>query len=349
MDCDNIGRTREKPAVASVKRYLGETYRYFIDAGKRFFVNGEPVEPIDPIMLHDPETTLLIDDFIEYKFPKGHESGGQTEQIGMRLVQLPDYGGYQANRDHGLTPDRSGFYILRNRRQIAGGITFGFWARHQELSRFRGELFFPATMDVDLGVTFLKSAWAVHLTQSLRDKLQAELMPFVRQARKMYRKSATVVDDEVPDEEAARLIKRRAALLRRPSAVVEKRRSAAREGGDGEPVEPPSRSRSPVEPRVQKALASAAEFHAVDMGPTAPFYEGSLIGRKIRIDYNVAHPFYETFILDNRDNRGQIAAIDFLVYSLAAAELLATDEASYKFIGRMREDWSFNLRQLLTT
>lgn len=55
--------------------------------------------------------------------------------------------------------------------------------------------------------------------------------------------------------------------------------------------------------------------------PHAPFYEGSLEGRKVVVTYSAAHPAYQRLIMDNRDNRGQIAAMDFLVWSLVSAEL----------------------------
>jgi len=42
--------------------------------------------------------------------------------------------------------------------------------------------------------------------------------------------------------------------------------------------------------------------------------------------YNADHPAYQRLILDNRDNRGQIAAMDYLVWSLVAAELRNVDE-----------------------
>ena len=64
-----------------------------------------------------------------------------------------------------------------------------------------------------------------------------------------------------------------------------------------------------------------------DLGPTAPFYDASLIGRKVLVTYNGQHPFYERFVLENRDNRSVISAVDFLVYSLATAELRAAQRA----------------------
>jgi len=66
------------------------------------------------------------------------------------------------------------------------------------------------------------------------------------------------------------------------------------------------------------------------------------------VTYNADHPAYQRLILDNRDNRGQIAAIDYLVWSLVSAELRNVDDEHAAFAERMREDASFNLRQLLT-
>jgi hypothetical protein len=96
-------------------------------------------------------------------------------------------------------------------------------------------------------------------------------------------------------------------------------------------------------------LADIATFDVKDLGPTAPFFEASLVGRKVVVHYNGQHPFYQRFVLENRENRAVVTGIDYLVYSMATAELRAADDDTYQFISRMREDYSFNLRQLLTT
>jgi hypothetical protein len=342
---DNVGRNYGKPAVDSVKRYVGEVYRYFIDAGRKFYVNGDLVEAIDPLDRRNPETTTLLDDVFEFK----SQGSDEPERVGVILVQLPDWGGQEANRAHGITLERSGLYVMRNRRQVAAALTFNIFSRHNVLSRFRGELLFPASLDVDLGITFMKSSWNLRPSQGLHDKLAQVIAPYHRQARKLYLQSRPTATETIPHEEAAKVIAQRSPFLRRPKSKIEKRATPEASDDSKRERQQGDRVRQPKEPRTQNALGDAARFEVRDLGATAPMYEADLVGRKIVITYNVAHPFYERFILENRDNRGIISGIDYLVYSLASAELLARDEDTYRFIERMREDMSFNLRQLLTT
>lgn len=347
--CDNIGRTQLGPAVESLKRYVGQTYRHFLWAGKRIYVNGDLVQPLDPLERDQSGTFVLLDDVFEYGYPKGHQRAGDVESIGAILVQLPDWGGIEANKQHGYTVDRSGFYVMRNRREIVAHTALKLFTRHNEFSRFRAELLFPATMDRDLGVTFLKSNWDIKPSQSLQDKLDQVLRPYLRQARRFYTRSLSSGEEQVPHDEAAKIIKQRSPFLRKPQTEIEARRppqeTSAGNGRDHET----KRTRLPQDPRTQRALADIASFEVKDLGPTAPFFEAHLEQRKVVVVYNGQHPFYQRFMLENRDNRSVITGIDYLVYSMATAELRALDDDSYRMIERIREDLSFNLRQLLTT
>lgn len=349
LHVDRIGRQRLAPAVTSVKEYIASTYRYFIDGGVKFLVNGESVDASDPLERRNPETLILLDETFEYSFPKGHSKAGETEQIGAVLVQLPDWGGIEANQQHGYTIGKSGFYVMRNRREIVPASTLDLFSRHNEYSRFRGELLFPATLDDELGVSFLKSAWDIRPTQSLKDKIRQVVDPYRRQARRFYNKSLTNSNDQVPHDEAAKVIRQRAPFLRKPVTTIEKRESQDLVSDELKEPQATTRSRDPHEPKTQKTLADIAAFEVMDLGTHAPFYEATMLGRKVTITYNGQHPFYQRFILENRDDRSTIAAIDYLVYSMATAELTQVGDDNWRFFERFREDTSFNLRQLLNT
>jgi hypothetical protein len=347
--CDNIGRAAYTPAVEALKRYIGRTYRYFIWAGKRVYVNGDLVQPIDPLERDQTEKTVLFDEVFEYTYPSGHARAGEVETVGAILVQLPDWGGMEANREHGYSIDRSGFYVMRNRREIVAHTTLGLYTRHSHFSRFRGELLFPATMDRDLGVTFLKTAWDIKPTKSLSDKLEQIVRPYLRQAMRYYNKSLSGTKEQVPHDEAAKVIKQRSPFLRKPETQIEARRSPQETGRRNGSTDESRRTRTPQDPRTQRALADIASFEVKDLGLTAPFFDAYLDGRKVVVIYNGQHPFYQRFMLDHRDDRSVITGIDYLVYSMATAELRAADDDDSRFIERMREDASFNLRQLLST
>ncbi len=344
--CDRVGRKDLNSANSAVTKYIGQTYRRFLvpNGGLVAHVNGERVEPIDPMMRDHSETLVLLDEQADFSWTD--TEGKHSETFGLLVVHLPDFGGKEANKDAGIKADTAGYYVLRNGREIVPHTTLRQFAQHAEFARFRCEITMPAAMDTQLGVKFLKSSVDLKLTQGLAHKIEQLTAPYRRQSRKLYLKSRKDAPEQVPHDEAAKQIKSRSPFLRKPKAEIEKRaprKKASKKRGTKEP----QRVRTPRE-RGQNSLADEAIFDAKALGATAPFYEGTLIGRRILITYNSDHPAYQRLILDNRDNRGQITGVDFLVWSLVAAELRNYDDSSARFMEAMREDASFNLRQLLT-
>jgi hypothetical protein len=345
--CDRVGRKDLASAIGAVGKYIGQTYRRFLvpNGGLVVHVNGEGVEPIDPMMRDHEETLVLLDDQAEFTWKD--EDGTHSDTFGVYIVHLPDFGGQTANEDAGIRPYASGYYILRNNREIVAHTPMRQFTQHAEFARFRCEITMPASMDTQLGVTFLKSSVDIKPTQGLRDRIEQVTAPYRRQSRKMKLASRKDAPEQVPHDEAAKQIKSRSPFLRKPKAEIEKRGPRKKAEGKDKKDNKSQSKRSPRD-RTQNALADQATFEAKALGATAPFYEGALIGRHINITYNSDHPAYQRLILDNRDNRGQITGVDFLVWSLVSAELRNYDDNSARFMEAMREDASFNLRQLLT-
>jgi len=71
-------------------------------------------------------------------------------------------------------------------------------------------------------------------------------------------------------------------------------------------------------------------------------------GRTVVIRLDVEHPFFRRFVVDNRDDGRLVTAVDFLVYSMACAELRSRDEENLEFINNMKAVISANLRTLLS-
>src|SRR5262249_50793235 len=159
------------------------------------------------------------------------------------------------------------------------GTTLRLFARHNEYSRFRVELGFPARMDSQLGVTFLKSSFEIRPNQSVRDKIDAITAPYRRQSQQLYKRSRKDADEQVPHDEAAKQIKRRPPFLRKPETKIERRTPTATDKPRTRTTNESERTRTPRE-KAQKTLADMARFEAKQLGPHAPFYEPSLEGRK---------------------------------------------------------------------
>jgi Histidine kinase-, DNA gyrase B-, and HSP90-like ATPase len=347
--CDRVGWKYLKPAIDSMRRYISQTYRRFIEPNGALTIvlNGDEVRPSDPLMRENPNTLVMFNEPVEFVVtqPDGSKF---TEMLSICAVHLPDMGGEEANEDAKITISNEGLYIQRNGREILSADTLGLFTRHSEYSRFRAEINVPGTLDAELGVSFLKSTGNLELSQSLREKVKQIVVPYLNQSRRLYKKSTPKAKDNVQHEGAEQHIKARSAFLRKPEAEIEKRKARTSKDDDSERDQKDStRTRSPRE-NAQKALADEAIFTAAHRGPHAPFYEGDLDGRKVMVTYNADHPAYERLILENRDNLGQVAAIDYLVWSLVAAELRNVDKKHWEFVERMRIDASFNLRQLLS-
>jgi hypothetical protein len=344
---DRVNRTQVSPAARSVNKSFASTYRRFLkpNGEVKIRINGEEVGPADPLMRDHPDTEILLDDMVKFSYTDA-EGERQHDRFGIVIAHMPDFGGIEVNKKAGISIETSGYYVLRNNREIVPHTTLGLYRRHNELSRFRAEISFPGTLDDQLGVTFLKSAVALNPSQALKDKIKEASSPYRRQSQDRARKSRKDAKVQVPHDEAAKQIKGKSALLRTPDSEEDKtgdkkgKKSNAKGGGGRSSSRDGSTTSRP-------RLATDARFEAKELGDYDPFFEPSLDGKQVVVTYNAHHPAYERLILENRDNRGQLSAIDYLVWSMSAAELRAVDDEQAAFAARMREDLSFNLRQLL--
>jgi hypothetical protein len=75
--------------------------------------------------------------------------------------------------------------------------------------------------------------------------------------------------------------------------------------------------------------------------------ECDLQGSTIVIQWNIEHPFYQRFILDQRSDGRLVTAVDYLIYSIASAELTTLSEESHEVLNSYKAIVSSNVRTLL--
>ena len=83
------------------------------------------------------------------------------------------------------------------------------------------------------------------------------------------------------------------------------------------------------------------------MGMNGPIYDTELYGRIVCIRWNVDHPFYQRFVLDQRSDGRLVTAIDYLIYSMASAELHTLSEEQRDILNNFFTIVSSNVRTLL--
>ncbi len=222
--------------------------------------------------------------------------------------------------------------------------------KHNDFNRFRGEIHFTGTLDKYMGVNFTKRDVALH--QSLHDQLSQYLGGQLKTIRSRIKKAqqAETPEDVANVHKSVELeIQRKSKLLMTPKAPMEKRQSKEKKtNGSTTKSDDPSYIREAREKQQPGGFAANCRFETASMGEGGTIYEAEQQGRTVIVRWNSDHPFYKRFILENVQDKKIVAASDFLVYSLACAELMWLNDESLELIHNLKSVMSTNMRTLLS-
>src|SRR6266851_1858716 len=136
-----------------------------------------------------------------------------------------------------------------------------------------------------------------------------------------------------------------------PKAPKEKREPSKRtRPGEKEKPEDPNYIREPREKKQPGGFAANCRFETASMGEGGVIYEAEQQGRTVIVRWNSDHPFYKRFVLENVQDKKIVAASDFLIYSLACAELMwfIGNDETVELIHNLKTVMSANMRTLLS-
>ncbi|MED4061109.1 ATP-binding protein [Priestia megaterium] len=336
IDCDRLTNKNVNNFAARLTKEIGRTFREYINAGREFYVNGKKVEAEDIYMLSEGGE-IYSDEEYEFTF-KDEDGTEKKETIRVRLGILPDFGP-AGSSERKINAATQGFYVMRNNREIEKGSTLGFYTRHPQLNRFRGEIFFSATLDDNMGVNFQKNG--VDLDQAIFDKIHTDVKHQIIAINRMLQKGkAAKGAQDIDHKESERHINKKAPLLRtpKPSDDVGKQinKQKNEEGGRG-------KDKNPRKPREDVRV----RFEAQHDGKAGHIYEARMEGKTTVIVWNIDHPFYERFVVGTKDDKALSTSIDFMIYSLATAELNIMNDETLDMIEEFKNVMSLNLNTLL--
>ncbi|HZS17720.1 MAG TPA: ATP-binding protein [Candidatus Udaeobacter sp.] len=310
---DRISNRNATMFANTLRSRIGQVFRKFLKSGVTITVNGKPVEPIDPLMLSDPTTKLVLDTEIPVD--------GKGSAI-VRVVDLPDLGA-AGNKSAGIIPQNSGFYIVRNNREIMEAHTFDFYKKHPDYSHFRAELSFDGSLDAHFHTDVKKMT--IHPSQSFLDKLRQATQALITESGREGRARANAEKGQIDHSAAEANITRRASLIPKPKALIERRTPRNGKGthrnGDGE------KPRTPHVTHLRTISGLKVAFDEGDYGEQSPFYLVKQEGRTITVTYNREHPFYREF-LEHASDPKVVAILDYLVFAIANSELLVPEQAN---------------------
>lgn len=326
--CTGIKNNNITQFANKMKNEIARIYRKFM--GKiEFEVNNAKIEMDDPLYLDNKQTQVYSDENYEVKW-KDKDGNEKKSIINAKLVLLPLFTKDEARKNKINIPNQ-GFSVLRNSREIAFGYMPSNWIiKHNKYNRFRGEISFQSEMDEPMGVDFTKSG--IDMVDSVNDILMQYLKAqIIAIGNKAENEKIRIENKDIDHENAEKTINTRANVL-----IVPKK-------------EPINEEFIEEEEKNNKSKKVNVKFKTISSGRAGNIFSAYLVGKTTVIEWNIDHPFYEKFVVSNKDNNELVSAVDYLIYSIATSQLkvLGDDNDKAEIIDQLISVMSNNMRALL--
>ena len=328
--------------VNGLRTKISRSFRRFIDAGLGIYINGEVLKADDQIK--SCEGKLLHKDTFEVK----------GEEVKVLIYELKDYG-TQLNREKGYSLKNQGFSVLRNGREIMSGQRFDLFKQRPEYALFRGEIEFPAALDNELKTGFTKSS--ISLSQSLKDKVFKIVDPQLKGIKTRFLNRNKSKREPIPLTELEKYITKQKHLLNIPKGkfnlegvdttprpkITNQNRKKIEQNPNTNRKKNTRISKENLETQLNVDVTST-----ISLGPKGPLFNPSIEGKKIIINWNEDHPFYNLVVLETSEQTDIQWPIIFLIYAYAASELhCGTDSDSAETMENIRYQVGQNLAVLM--
>ncbi len=345
--CDKLTKPDLTEFLDSLKKEIGETYRYFLRSGKRIVVNGELVKIVDPMWTDGSlteEYKQKSEIFSDEKYEIKVDGLNKKESFEVKIYILPKFD-QVIMRKLKIGIKNQGFYILRNYREISKADDLGIWNKDPHLNNIRAEILFSGTLDATMGVNYTKHD--IKPVQAVIDKLKGEIMPQIQTLASRNKKDSrreTVKD--LNFSEAEKIISQKNKLLDKADSDRKIKPTPLN------PIVKKPKAKSEIE-EVKKgrpSLAHLAKFETHSFGVVGPIFEVEKQGKITIIKWNIDHPFYERFLIEYKHDKDLVNAVSFLAYSLGESKIKYSnsDDESYEMLENIMSTISTNLRVLLT-
>jgi len=304
LDDQNGDKQLDKKLIKSI----AETFRNFISTSDdddkiKFKYNGKIITPIDP-MCRDMKDTFVFnpddeDMVIESKGKKCsfHVTCFYVPEI---IEGTPDS---QSNMRH-TAFGNSGFYIMRNNRQIQRGRWLftansqqNIKLRHSTGNRFRAELSFNSDDD-DVFRTDTKKM-TINAPQSVIDKIDNEVGSYLRGVQKMHSHKVSDMPEDIVKKNLEFISQKKNNKISTPTVLKNK------EGKEIESVAPEIETKDTQIKRKEhnRNKNKKFDFEIDSLGEYGPFYLIEKMGiKKYVLHFNRDHIFYQKLQLLDEEN-----------------------------------------------
>jgi hypothetical protein len=349
----DAGGASEQRAITKLKKKLKDhiamTYHKFLaesdnsQPNVQIFLNGEAIEGFDPFYEEKSEQMLAPD---LTKIPITTFNGGEYV-VNIHAWILP-HSKTMSKQDNEkfmkLLNKNQGFYVYREGRLISAGGWHGMFALEDHYKCYRVQLEFGYELDEAFKVDVKKSR--IIFDPALEEYLKKLLTPGYREANIRYRgyKTEAAKKSKVDHGTSSVVIKNESGT-KQPAVIS----SAIDKGNVVVSNNIGARIQLNVPP--QKTEMHGEAIKAVGDITSGLLWEPSFerLNDQLRPSarLNEHHDFYQKIYKRCQNNPHATQGMDFLIWTLAAAELNNTDDDLNKVFEDIREEVSGNLKKLL--
>ena len=347
--CDRLDNRRVSTLARKLLMALGRRFRYFLWAGASIDVNGDPVEPIDPLFLRGSGrfsgASQFCDDF-EYEIAADPDDRKPTGIVRVRFSELPvsDWSSLtnSEKRLRGISKG-AGVSVVRGGREVDYGWFFlGGKRRENYDDWWRCEIQFDPVLDEAFGITHTKQQIRPrpHLVETLADDMESMARLLNARARKAHLDVKVAERFSASEERATdkdRMLTPLPRIMRsRDRQVLSALGQRAGPAGNGSGMHL-DRSTYRI---VRAALSETTFFNYART-------DGNLL-----LVLNPEHPFYRNVyrrLLDSESPQ-EIALrsqIDLLLLAAARSEALLDGQEAIEAAEAFRKGWSDTLATFL--
>lgn len=345
--CDRLDNRRISTLIRKLLRVLGRQFRHFLWDGVSIRVNGDAVEPIDPLFLHPCALINGASQFAEefvYEVSVSPNSVQRTGIVRVRFSELPVAKWSQLSnrekRGRGIAKG-AGVSVVRGGREVDYGWFFLRGKRRENYDDWwRCEVRFDPVLDEAFGITHTKQQIRPkpHLIEALHSDMKSIAWALNARARKAHQ-AVKVAKRFSASEDRART--KDSMLMPLPESPRNR---------DKKVLDALSRKLGPA--KIDKP-APSMEYRIVPvpLSETAFFNYARDKGRLILV-INPEHPFYKVVykpLLDSDSPRDRAirSQIDLLLLAAARSEALLEDAGTLKLAETIRNGWSDTLATFL--
>ena len=350
--CDQLDNRRVSTITRKLLAALGRRFRYFIWHGVRITVNGDLVEPLDPLLIH-PEAKYngaeLFGEPIEYEIQADPTNGNdKTGIVRVQFAELPVEKWHklpnQEKRRLGISKG-AGVSVVRAGREVDYGWFFLSGKRRENYDDWwRCEIQFDPVLDEAFGITHTKQQIRpkAYLLEALSPDIEAAARALNGRTRKAHLAAKTAERFSASEKLASECEK-----------LLEPLPSGARERDQA--ILDDMKSRHPTLRQTKKGQDASGqlEYKIIESSVRdTAFYTYAREDGRVVLALNPSHPFYKHVYKPLADSsspqdRKLRTQLELLLLSLARAEATEEDSEAIAYLDRHRLRWSNMLATFL--